>query len=143
MSHYQRMLEAGKDMHALKALAERHGWRHSFDFRKRLLQETILVTDTAQHIVFASQSLTQMNGYLPAEVLGWKPTMFQGPETSAGTRDAIRAAIAAYEPFTANLLNYRKDGSTYHCHIDAYPIHNQRNEPVHFIAFEQVIDGAS
>ena len=64
--------------------------------------------------------------------------MFQGILTSETTKNSIRNAISKKHPFKEVLLNYRKDGSTYWCEIEAYPKFDKKNNLVHFIAFERI-----
>lgn len=140
LESHQRLREAGQDLQALKELAARNSWQHRFDFERRLLtnQETIIVTGTDLRIVFATRNMTGMNGYLPHEVIGKIPAMFQGPETDPQVRDHIRRAVAARDPFNAVLVNYRKDGSSYPCKIEGYPVFDKMSNAVHFLAFESV-----
>lgn len=78
-----------------------------------------------------------MNGYLPKEVLGKTPKLFQGPATEPGSRELIRTAIAAIQPFTCTILNYRKDGSLYNCSIEGFPVVNESGKLVHYVAIEE------
>ena len=127
-----------EDIRWLENLAAERDWNHNWNFEEKLIRQkkTILVTDSKQHIVFASSSLYDMTGYTPAEVLGRSPRMFQGPETSPAIRAGIRSAVEQQEPFTATLLNYRKGQQPYNCHIEGFPVFNQNGELMNYIAFE-------
>lgn len=144
LESHQRLREAGKDLQALKALAAKYGWQHRHDFGARLLgrQETIVVTDLEQRIVFATHNITGMNGYLPDEVIGRSPSLFQGPETDPELRQRFREAVASRRSFEGMLVNYRKDGSLYPCRIEAHPLFNKSKNAVHFIAFESLVEVA-
>ena len=50
----------------------------------------------------------------------------------------IRRAIGKREPFKAILLNYKKNGETYFCEIEAYPKFNAEGTFLNYIAFEKV-----
>ena len=137
---YYKKLELAEDKTLLNKFAVSHQWKHSFDFDKQLftLNNTVLVTDPGLHIVFASSNMYLMNGYHPHEVIGKKPSMFQGPGTSIETKHLIRKAIDAVQPFEASLVNYRKTGEAYDCFIKAYPVFSKPGLLVNFIAFEKV-----
>jgi PAS domain S-box-containing protein len=138
-SHFRRMQQA-ESLYQLQNFAERHHWRMDWAISKLLLAEerVTLVTDLAQVIQFATPNMVGMNGYKPDEVIGRKPTMFQGKDTDPETRPHIREAILRRLPFKGNILNYRKDGSPYDCLVEEYPVWNKGGELVHFVAFEKI-----
>ena len=78
-----------------------------------------------------------MTGYREDEVVGKSPKMFQGPETSSVVREEIRLAIKSHEIFEKTILNYKKNGETYFCTINAFPVFNLKGKLTHFIAFEK------
>lgn len=96
----------------------------------------VLVTDANLKIQFASTNIIEMNGYNFEEVIGNSPKMFQGKETDAASRMNIRTAIANLEPFKEVILNYKKNGETYLCKIEAYPKFDKEGNFVNYIAFE-------
>jgi PAS domain S-box-containing protein len=126
------------DVALLESLSRKLGWDHELNFSKAIFNEskTILLTDDKFQIMFASSSLYQMNGYMPSEVIGKAPKMFQGRNTSSESLAPIRSGIQKLVPFEAEVINYRKNGTEYNCHIKAYPLFNRQNEIVNFIAFE-------
>jgi PAS domain S-box-containing protein len=108
-----------------------------WDFKVKLQEKVILITDTRLNIVFASHSMYKMNGYSEKEVLGKSPKLFQGEATIKQTSLEIREAIENKIPFSKQVLNYKKNGSLYYCNIDGFPIFNKKGDLVHFIAFEE------
>ncbi|AHM61079.1 hypothetical protein D770_14125 [Flammeovirgaceae bacterium 311] len=130
-----------EDVRLLEALAMEKGWRHSWNFEEKIFRQkkTILVTDTNQQIVFASNSLYEMAGYFPTEVLGKTPHLFQGPETSTEVKAHIRNAIVQQQPFTGTLTNYKKNKSLYNCSIEGFPVFNKKGELMNYIAFETAL----
>jgi len=124
------------DAKRLEKLAKKFHWNNHLDFESKLQQQTILVTDASLSIVFASENMIRMNGYKESEVLGKSPKMFQGKDTDAEASKAIRKAIQNQQPFKETLLNYRKNGTIYHCHIQGFPVFDKEGKLCHFIAFE-------
>lgn len=129
------------DVVSLLHLSEINRWSYAPNFNEALLQkeQVIVVTDTQQNIVHASHNIVHMNGYTPDEILGKRPKMFQGKETSVKTTGKIRKAIANRIPFEAVILNYRKDGSPYNCWLKGEPIFDTKGELVNFIAYEKEV----
>jgi PAS domain S-box-containing protein len=141
MDSYQRTMRRLDDLQRLQKLSAQHQWNKEWDFEELLLRKgkVILVTDSSLSICYASSSLTDMNGYAPEEVMGKKPTLFQGKETQAQPRAQIRSDIKQLRPFSVTLLNYRKDGSLYNCAIEGYPVFTKKKKHSHFIAIEQLV----
>ncbi len=73
----------------------------------------IVITDALQSdnpIVYASPSFERLTGYTSVEVLGRNCRFLQGPGTDREVMARLRQAIQDGQPFTADLINYRKDG---------------------------------
>ena len=140
MDGYNRRMAMVDSLKELNGFAEKNKWQHHWNFEKKLLGESkiILITNTSLTIEFASANLVEMNGYEPLEVIGKSPKIFQGKETSVETRKQISEAIVKRIPFTGTLINYRKDGTPYHCIVEEHPVWDSRGKLVNFIAFEQV-----
>jgi PAS domain S-box-containing protein len=126
------------DTNKISNLAHDKKWKNiDWNFRNKLEEKVILITDTKLNIVFASHNMHKMNGYVEKEVLGHSPKMFQGKETVMKTSNEIREAIALQKPFVKQVLNYKKNGELYYCNIEGFPIFNKKGVLVNFIAFEQ------
>lgn len=62
-------------------------------------------------------------GYADIELIGTRPAEFlRGPETDPATAEMIDRASEARRPFQADILNYRRDGSTYWVRVEAEPV---------------------
>lgn len=126
------------DLSKLKAISKSNHWNLNMDFKEELQKDhVVVVTDTTLNIVFASENIVGMTGYASSEVLGKNPKMFQGDETSKKELQQIREAIDARIPFEKTIINYKKNGETYSCHIKVFPIFNRKKQVVNFIAFEK------
>lgn len=144
--YYAQVLDDFKffseDMNSLKQLAFLNTWNLDIDLVDAKLKKdknVVVVTDTNLNIVFATKNIWQMNQYKPEEIIGRKPKMFQGSETSSSTLKIIRKAIKDKKPFETKIINYKKDGSKYLCWIQGQPVFNNTGEIVNFIAFEKEI----
>ena len=141
MNGYWRQIALANDKQALNKIAASNSWQQQWNFDTILSKEgrVIIVTDPLLHIVFASSNMPAMNGYTPQEVLGKSPKIFQGKDTDEDTRAGIRSAITERKQFQASLINYKKNGNSYHCDVEGYPVFNKEDKLVNFIAFEQVL----
>lgn len=100
-------------------------------------EKIIVITDTNLNIEFASANMLQMSGYLPSEILGKSPKMFQGAVTEKEISKEIRLHVDAEQPFEVTISNYKKNNSVYSCHIKGYPIFDKKGKLVKYVAVEQ------
>lgn len=136
--YFDDLKSAISDISQLKGLSKDKKWLADWDFSEQLQQEkVIVVTDANLKIVFASQNIIKMTGYSFEEVVGKSPKIFQGKGTSKKDLQHIREAIDSKIPFEKTIINYKKNGETYPCHIKVFPVFNAKNEVVNFIAFEK------
>jgi PAS domain S-box-containing protein len=97
----------------------------------------MLVTDPHQPdnpIVFANHAFVSMTGYALDEILGHNCRFLRGPETDPATVDEIRDAIRSVREISTEILNYRKDGSSFWNALFISPVFNERGELVYFFA---------
>ena len=76
----------------------------------------IIVTDVDlpdNPIIFANDSFLKLTGYERHEVNGRNCRFLQGPDTDPATVMTIRRAIEARTDVTVDILNYRKDGTSF------------------------------
>lgn len=139
--HYEYLNELKAvfaDMKKVNKIAAQFTWNEKdLKIEERIKDEVVLITDLDLKIVFASKGIKRMTGYQEEEVLGKTPKMFQGPATSQAVLEEIKEAIKLKVPFKKTIENYKKDGRTYKCSVDATPVYNLKGKISHFIAFEK------
>ncbi|MHC0444529.1 PAS domain-containing protein [Flavobacterium sp. 3-218] len=139
--HYEYLNELkalNTDLKRVSKISDEFTWdEKKLNIQERIKNEVVVVTDLNLKIVFASSGIKKMTGYREEEILGKTPKMFQGPATSQKDLKEIREALKKKIPFEKTLENYRKNGNTYKCKIDASPVYNLKGEISHFIAFEK------
>jgi PAS domain S-box-containing protein len=131
MSDYSESRRAGD------RLAAGHGVDDPFAAAIRATRMAMLVTDATQAdhpIIFANDAFLKLTGYDRDEVIGRNCRFLQGPETDPQAVLALREAIAAGEDLSVEILNYRKDGSTFWNALYLSPVRNDAGEIVYFFA---------
>lgn len=89
----------------------------------------VVVCNNKGEIEWVSQSFTQMSGYSTEELLGKRPgPLLEGPETDPQTSLYIFNNIKKGLPYTAEVLNYNKDGRKYWVRIHGQALFNQDGE---------------
>lgn len=115
-------------------------WTNKKDFLIQCKKEKreLIITDINFKIVFTSNTISKISGYKPEEILGKSPAVFQGKNTCILTRQKIKIAITNLEPFKEVILNYRKNGDSYWCDIEAYPMFDKYGNFKNYIALEKL-----
>lgn len=85
-------------------------------------------------IIFANHAFVTMTGYSLDDIVGHNCRFLQGKDTDRETVREVREAIAARRDISTEILNYRKDGSTFWNALFISPVHNERGELVYFFA---------
>ncbi len=83
-------------------------------------------------IVFANRAFRRLTGYSEEEVIGRNCRFLQGPKTDPEPIARIRKAIENEDVVVVELLNYRKNGTTFWNALHLGPIYNKDNELVYF-----------
>lgn len=107
--------------------------------RKLQTGYTLVLTDPAKTIIWASNSFLTMTGYKPAEALGQKPALLQGAGTNPDLVLQVQTALDRTESVSADLLNYRKNGEPYICRVHIEPLYDSRQNLTHFLAVEREV----
>ena len=83
----------------------------------------VVITDSEGLVVWANEAFVRISGYTLEEVLGQRPRdVLRGPASDPGTAAYVQARVQAREPFTTEVLNYRKDGEPYWTRVEASPL---------------------
>jgi len=83
-------------------------------------------------MIFVSDEFEAQTGYSPEEAVGRNCRFLQGPETSEDAIQAIRHGLRAETRFTIDILNYRKDGSTFINRLRIRPIYDTDGQLLFF-----------
>ncbi|KQO87586.1 hybrid sensor histidine kinase/response regulator [Methylorubrum extorquens] len=95
----------------------------------------MIVTDPHQPdnpIIFANRAFVRMTGYSAEELIGSNCRFLQGPDTDRDTVSEVRDAIREHREFAAEILNYRKDGSSFWNALFVSPVFNRSGDLVYF-----------
>ncbi len=100
----------------------------------------LMTTDPDRNIIWANPSFCRITGYSMEEILGKNPgALLQGEKSDKETIQRFKEAIRNNESFNCELLNYKKDGTTYWAEIKCQPLLNEKGELEGFFAIEEDI----
>lgn len=130
-------MDAGDDWHLTQRVHAGSGKSDPFAASVRATRMAMIITNPRQHdnpIVFANDAFLRLTGYTRSEVTGRNCRFLQGPETDSADVAKIRQSIRAQTNIDIEILNYRKDGSTFRNALYISPVHSETGELMFFFA---------
>ena len=87
-------------------------------------------------LIYANEGFERITGYAVAEVLGRNCRFLQGPGTDPVAVAEIRAAVAEHRECVVEILNYRKDGTTFWNRLSITPVRDDAGDVTHYIGIQ-------
>ncbi len=73
-------------------------------------------------VLYVNDAFARMTGYAGAELVGRSLHVLRGPDSDPATLDRLRRGLDSCEPLQVELLNYRKDRSTFWVELSLVPV---------------------
>ena len=86
------------------------------------ITEGVLVTDEKGALISVNDAFSRITGYDPAEIIGQTCAFLQGNKTDPDAVEKIRLARQHGTGYSGEILNYRKDGSTFWNDLTISPV---------------------
>lgn len=87
-------------------------------------------------LIYANEGFERITGYPVSEVLGRNCRFLQGPHTDPGAVAEIRAAVAGERECVVEILNYRKDQTTFWNRLSITPVRDHAGAVTHYIGVQ-------
>lgn len=97
----------------------------------------MIVTDPKRPdnpIIFANNAFIEMTGYDRSEIVGHNCRFLQGIETDRQIVAQVRKAIDEETEIAVEIVNYKKDGSSFWNALFISPVYNEAGELIYFFA---------
>ncbi|GJE17737.1 histidine kinase dimerization/phosphoacceptor domain -containing protein [Methylobacterium marchantiae] len=130
-------MESDDAWHLTDRLGAEHGRGDPFAAAIRATRMAMIITDPRQAdnpIVFVNDAFLNMTGYHRAEIMNRNCRFLQGEATDPNAVRQIREAIAAKRDIAIDILNYRKDGSSFWNALYVSPVINEEGENLYYFA---------
>ena len=99
----------------------------------------VFLSDRSKKAIYVNPGFEKITGYTEEEILGRSCRILQGPGTAPETNTYIRTTLDANTSFCGEILNYRKDGSTFWNLLTINPIFDDSGQVTHFMGLQQDI----
>lgn len=130
-------MEAEEAWHQTERLHAGTGKGDPFAAAIRATRMPMIITDPRQPdnpIVFTNDAFLALTGYDRDELIGRNCRFMQGEDTDPAATSLVRAAVAAQRDVHVDILNYRKDGSSFWNALYVSPVTNEAGELQFFFA---------
>ena len=104
------------DWHLTEALHHEHGRGDPFAAAVRATRMPMIITNPSlpdNPIVFANDAFQRLTGYDRDELMGRNCRFLQGSQTDQDTIRRLREAVETGTDISVDILNYRKDGTSF------------------------------
>ena len=98
---------------------------------------SVEITDLEGRITYVNPAFERTTGYSRAEVLGQNPRILQSGVQSATFYAAMWSMLTKGQPWVADIVNRRKDGTLFTEEAVISPIHDSRGAPTGYVAVKR------
>lgn len=99
----------------------------------------ILITDETGRIVWVNDAFSRLSGYAPEEAIGHTPALLQSGRQSRAFYADLWRTIREGKVWQGEVIDQRKDGSTYTTDEIITPLFDEHGAITHFIAIQHDI----
>lgn len=130
-------MEQRENWHLTNDVKHETGSGDPFAAAVRATRMPMVITDPSQPdnpIIFCNEAFQSLTGYSREEIIGSNCRFLQGPDTDPAAVEKLHTAIEAGEDVDVELLNYRKDGSTFWNALYLSPVRGEAGHIQFFFA---------
>ncbi len=99
--------------------------------------EASVIIDTTDRIIYVNAAFTAVTGFSTSDVLGRSCRLLEGPETDPQAAAILRATLARGETYRGEILNYRKDGTSFWNALTVSPMRDDAGRVTHFVSVQR------
>ncbi len=107
--------------------------------------DSVMIADTGNpfgknlRILYVNDALVQMTGYSREEIIGKGPRLFFGLNSDTTMLATVEESLANKEPISVEMIEYRKDGTSFWAEIRLFPVLDDDGSCTHFVALQRDI----
>jgi len=101
------------------------------------IEDGVAISDSSHRVTWVNKAFTAVTGYREDEILGQNLKILQCSATNPKTVDEIREALSRREVFHGQILNAKKDGSTFWNLLTINPMKSLLGEITGFVGVQR------
>jgi PAS domain S-box-containing protein len=105
-------------------------------------EKAVVITNENEIVEYVNEPFLTIIGYRHRDVIGRKLSFLRGQLTSKQSIDYMDQKLREKVEFEVDIINYRKSGEAYVCHIVMIPVFSD-NKLTHFVAYEEDVETIS
>lgn len=105
----------------------------------KVISQGVVISRADQLIVSTNAAFSDITQYQIEEIVGKNCRFLQGPLTDKETVQTIHDRLNTGKEFDGEILNYRKDGTTFWNELTIFPVKDEQGEITHFIGITRDI----
>ncbi|MBA5761684.1 response regulator [Vibrio sp. 404] len=103
-------------------------------------RDTVIITDSDGKIVWVNSAFEQLTEYSYEEAMGKNPgALLQGDESDRKAIALLSESIRKQQPTRVEIVNYTKSGNKYWVELDLFPVFDESDQLLRFVAVERDI----
>lgn len=99
--------------------------------------DAVIITDAAGTIRYVNRAFTHITGYDAAEAIGRSPALLRSGKQGSAFYRRMWRTIKHGEPWHSEMIDRRKDGSFYPCHLEITPVTDEEGAITHFVGIQR------
>lgn len=116
---------------------------HQDEFIKAAIDHVgagVVISDPAQDdmpIIYANKGFEEITGYEASEIIGQNCRFLQGKDTDPQSIEKIREALHRVQFVQVELLNYKKNGTSFWNELLIYPVYMEKMNQTFFVGVQK------
>ena len=103
------------------------------------VSQGIMVTNSNREIIYTNKAFEELTGYKQEAIYGQEAKFLQGKDTDLESIKFIKENLKKSKPFECEILNYKKDGSSFWNRLSITPIFDSNNNLKRYIGIQNDI----
>lgn len=103
------------------------------------ISQGVLITDAKRQTTYVNRAFQDLTGYSAHELIGKSYEILYGDDSSPRAIRKIKDGFDRGRPFLGEILNYRKDGSSFWNELSISPVVNSKGDLTQFVSVQHDI----
>lgn len=103
------------------------------------VSQGVMVTNSHKEIIYVNKAFEKLTGYKRESIYGQQAKFLQGKDTDLESINFIKETLKRSIPFECEILNYKKDGTTFWNRLSITPILDEKNNIKRYIGIQNDI----